>query len=124
MRWATILAVAAGVTAAANSSASAQMAFPSSDTAAHEVLIEVANSANRQAVGALLRRHRLTGLDAHTSKLAGTTIYRGRFGDRRSVAAVVRSLKREAAVAAAQPNYAYRQAAKIPARQRTPQIAR
>lgn len=120
MRWATPLLVAAVLTVASSGGALAQMAFRSTNSAPREVLIEVPNSADRQMVNALLRRHRLTGLEAHRSQLAGTTVYRGRIRGRRSLANVVRSLKAEAGVASAQPNYVYRQT-KTAARKRSRQ---
>jgi hypothetical protein len=109
MRWATILMVAAALTAVSGSSALAQMAFPTSSTVANEVLIEIRNSTNRHTINALLRRHRLTGLETHRSRITGTTVYRGHIRGHRSLANVVRSLKAEAAVASAQPNYVFRQ---------------
>ena|SRR5665213_1274316 len=106
MRWAIILILAAGLTAASSGGAFAQMAFPS--TAPHEVLIEVDNSMNRHTVDALLRRHRVTGLEAQRLQFSRTTVYRGRIRGRRSLANVVRSLNAEAAVSSAQPNYVFR----------------
>ena len=72
-----------------------------------EVLIEVASSTSPQAINALQRRHRLTQVEQQTFQLAGTTLYRWRIPDRRSVANVVRSLQGEAAVASVQPNYLF-----------------
>src|SRR5487761_2746194 len=57
-----------------------------------EVVIEIANSATPQQIDALQRRHRLTRLESLTFQLTGTTLYRWRIPDRRSVAAVVRAL--------------------------------
>lgn len=109
MRWAMTLMVVAALTATASGSALAQMAFPRSGTVTNEVLIEVVNPTSRRTISALMRRHRLTGLEAHRSQLAGTTVYRGRIHGHRSLANVVRSLKREGAVASAQPNNVFRQ---------------
>ena len=72
-----------------------------------EVVIEVASSTSPQAINALQRRHRLTQIEQQTFQLAGTTLYRWRIPDRRSVANVVRSLQSEAAVASVQPNYLF-----------------
>jgi hypothetical protein len=73
----------------------------------HEVLVEVVNSASPQTVNALQRRHRLRRIEQQTFRLAGTTLYRWRIPDSRSVATVVRSLQGEAAVTSAQPNYLF-----------------
>ena len=72
-----------------------------------EVLIEVANTTSAQTINALQRRHRLTQVEQQTFQLAGTTLYRWRIPDRRSVANVVRSLQGETAVASVQPNYLF-----------------
>ncbi len=109
MRRALILMLAAALTSASSGSALAQMAFPTSSTVANEVLIEVVNPTSRRTINALMRRHRLTGLEAHRSRLAGTTVYRGRIQGHRSLANVVRSLTAEAGVASAQPNNVFRQ---------------
>ena len=73
----------------------------------HEVLVEVASSASPQTVSALQRRHRLRRIEQRTFRLAGTTLYRWRIPDSRSVATVVRSLQGDAAVTSAQPNYLF-----------------
>ena len=72
-----------------------------------EVVIELPNSVNAQQVEALQRRHRLTRLESQTFQLSGTTLYRWRIPDRRSVAAVVRALEGDRVVAWAQPNYLF-----------------
>ena len=72
-----------------------------------EVLIEVSNSVSPQQINALLRRHRLTRVESKTFQLLGTTIYRLRAPDRRSVTAVVRALEADSLVASAQPNYLF-----------------
>jgi hypothetical protein len=72
-----------------------------------EVVIEVANSVDPQQVTALQRRQRLTRMETQVSQLAGTTLYRWRIPDRRSVAAVVRALEADRIVASAQPNYLF-----------------
>jgi len=72
-----------------------------------EVLIEVANSVSDQTINALQRRHRLTRLESQRFQLAGSTLYRWRIPDRRSVANVVRELQTETVVASVQPNYRF-----------------
>jgi subtilisin family serine protease len=72
-----------------------------------EVVIEVANSVGPQAIDALQRRHRLTPIQSQSFQLSGTTMYRWRIPDRRSVAAVVRTLESDSVVASAQPNYLF-----------------
>ena len=64
-----------------------------------EVVIEVPNSATAQQIDALQRRHRLTRIESQTFQLSGTTLYRWRIPDRRSVAAVVRALEADRLVA-------------------------
>jgi subtilisin family serine protease len=72
-----------------------------------EVVIEVANSVSTRQINALQRRFRLTRIERHAFQLTGTTLFRWRIPDRRSVATVVRALERDATVASAQPNYLF-----------------
>ncbi|MCK9913503.1 S8 family serine peptidase [Microbacteriaceae bacterium K1510] len=72
-----------------------------------EVVIEVARSATPQQIDALQRRHRLTRIEQRTMTLTGTTMFRWRIPDRRSVATVVRALEADRIVASAQPNYIF-----------------
>jgi len=72
-----------------------------------EVVIEVASSVNARQIDALQRRHRLTRIESRTNQLSGTTMFRWRIPDRRSVAAVVRALEADRIVASAQPNYLF-----------------
>ncbi len=72
-----------------------------------EVVIEIANSVSAQQIDALQRRYRLTRLESQTFQLSGTTLFRWRIPDRRSVAAVVRALEVDRVVASAQPNYLF-----------------
>ena len=72
-----------------------------------EVVIEVPNTISPQAVTALERRHRLARIESQTFQLSGTTLFRWRIPDRRSVAAVVRALENDGAVMTAQPNYLF-----------------
>src|ERR1035437_5071194 len=74
---------------------------------ADEVVIEVANSVSSQQIDALQRRYRLTRIESQTFQLSGTTLFRWRIPDRRSVAAVVRVLEADRVVASAQPNYLF-----------------
>ena len=72
-----------------------------------EVVIEVAASVRPQQIDALQRRHRLTRIETRAMTLTGTTMFRWRIPDRRSVATVVRALEADGVVASAQPNYVY-----------------
>lgn len=72
-----------------------------------EVVIEVPSTTSPQAITALERRHRLARLESQTLQLSGTTLFRWRIPDRRSVASVVRALEADGAVRSAQPNYVF-----------------
>lgn len=72
-----------------------------------EIVIELRNTVSPQQINALQARHRLTRLESQASQLSGTTLYRWRIPDRRSVPAVVRELEADNVVASAQPNYLY-----------------
>ena len=72
-----------------------------------EVVIEISSSVNAQQIDALQRRHRLARIESQTFQLSGTTLYRWRIPDRRSVATVVRALEGDRVVASAQPNYLF-----------------
>ena len=72
-----------------------------------EVVIEVRNSASAQQIDALQTRHRLARLESQVSPLSGTTLYRWRIPDRRSVTTVVRTLEADNLVTSAQPNYLF-----------------
>ena len=72
-----------------------------------EVVIEVARSVTPQQIEGLQRRHRLTRIESRTMTLTGTTMFRWRIPDRRSVATVVRALEADRVVASAQPNYVF-----------------
>ena len=72
-----------------------------------EVVIEVANTVSPQTIDALQARHRLTRLESRTFQLTGTTMFRWRIPDRRSVTTVVRALEAERVVASVQPNYLF-----------------
>ncbi len=72
-----------------------------------EVVIEVTNSVSPLQIDALQRRYRLTRIESLTFQLSGTTLFRWRIPDRRSVASVVRALEAERVVTSAQPNYLF-----------------
>jgi subtilisin family serine protease len=72
-----------------------------------EVVIELRNSATPAQIDALQRRFRLARIASTPIALTGTTFYRWRIPDRRSVAAVVRQLEADRLVASAQPNYQF-----------------
>jgi subtilisin family serine protease len=72
-----------------------------------EIVIELRNTATPQQIEALQNRHRLTRIESQPSRLSGTTMYRWRIPDRRSVPAVVRQLETDNLVASAQPNYQF-----------------
>ena len=72
-----------------------------------EIVIELRNTVSPQQIQALQNRHRLTRLESQVSQLSGTTLYRWRIPDRRSVATVVRALEADNVVASAQPNYQF-----------------
>ena len=72
-----------------------------------EVVIELANTLSPARIDALQRRHRLTPVEQTRLQLSGTTLFRWRIPDRRSVTSVVRALERDVAVISAQPNYVF-----------------
>lgn len=72
-----------------------------------EVVIELRNTVSPQQIEALQNRFRLTRIESQTSRLFGTTMFRWRIPDRRSVSAVVRQLETDNLVASAQPNYQF-----------------
>ena len=102
MRRALPLVALAALIAASSGGAVAR-----SDAAADEVLVEFARSAGARAIDNVQRRHHLLAIEQRRMSLTGVTVYRWRIADRRPVAKVVRELKREAAVASAQPNYRF-----------------
>ena len=73
-----------------------------------EVVIEIPSSVSAQQIDALQRRYQLTRLESQAFQLSGTTLYRWRIPDRRSVTTVVRALEGDRVVASAQPNYLFR----------------
>src|SRR5664279_5347439 len=73
-----------------------------------EVVIELPNTISAQALDAFQRRSRLVQVERQTSQLTGTTLYRWRIPDRRSVPTMVRQLETDTVVVSAQPNYLVR----------------
>ena len=73
-----------------------------------EVVIELPNTISAQALDAFQRRSRLVQVERQTSQLTGTTLYRWRIPDRRSVPAMIRALETDTVVVSAQPNYLVR----------------
>lgn len=71
---------------------------------AEEVLFEVTNPANAEAV---LRRHRLTQLTSTRFELANATIIRARIEGGRSARQALQQMAGDARIASAQPNYLY-----------------
>jgi subtilisin family serine protease len=72
-----------------------------------EVVVELPNTFSAQALDALQRRSRLTLIERQASQLTGTTLYRWRIPDRRSVATMVRQFETDSVVVSAQPNYLF-----------------
>jgi subtilisin family serine protease len=72
-----------------------------------EVVIELSNTTTPQAIDALQRRSRLTRIESQTFQLTGTTLYRWRIPDRRSVPTMIRALETDSVVVSAQPNYLF-----------------
>ena len=73
-----------------------------------EVLFEVRAGASPQTADEIARPQRLQRLASQPLELIGTTLYRYKIKDKRSVPAVVAALERDARIAAVQPNYLYR----------------
>jgi subtilisin family serine protease len=76
-----------------------------------EVLFELRKDVSPQTADAvadaIARRERLQRLASQSLDLIGTTLYRYKIKDKRSVPAVIASLERYPQVAAVQPNYVY-----------------
>jgi hypothetical protein len=70
-----------------------------------EVVIEVAGAPSVRAIEFLARKHRLNRIESLSFRLSGTTMFRWRIADRRSVPAVVRALEADGSILSAQPNY-------------------
>jgi subtilisin family serine protease len=72
-----------------------------------EVIFELVNGATAAQIDAFRRRHRLAPIEQQTFQLAGTTLYRWRIPDRRSVTTVRRALLRDRLVVAVQGNHLF-----------------
>lgn len=83
----------------------------------NEVIIEVDGQPSQAAVDALARRHRLSRIESQTFELTGTTLFRWRIPDSRSVDTVQRQLAGDGSVRATFKNYrfALQQAKETPA---------
>lgn len=75
---------------------------------AKEVLIEVDGNPSDAEADAIARRHRLTRVQSQNFPLVGSTMYRWRIPDNRSVNAVVRELVADNIIKSAQPNFRFR----------------
>ncbi|WP_315833986.1 S8 family serine peptidase [Bradyrhizobium prioriisuperbiae] len=74
---------------------------------AKEVLIEVDGNPSNAEADAIARRHRLTRVQSQNFPLVGSTMYRWRISDSRSVSAVIRELVADNVIKSAQPNYRF-----------------
>lgn len=74
---------------------------------AREVLIEVDGNPTDAEADAIARRHRLTRVQSQNFPLVGSTMYRWRIPDNRSVNAVVRELVADNVIKSAQPNFRF-----------------
>lgn len=72
-----------------------------------EVVIELPTATPARTVTAIQRRFRLTAIESQRVELLGSTFYRWRIPDRRSVPAVIRALDGDTRIASAQPNYLF-----------------
>ena len=73
-----------------------------------EIIFEVRNSVSASAVDDIARQHRLTRISSQRLEFAGSTVYRYRITDGRSVAVVAQALEQDVRIAATQPNFVYR----------------
>lgn len=73
----------------------------------NEVVIEVDGQPTDQDADALARRHRLTRVQSQSFDITGTTMFRWRIPDNRSVATVVRQLQADAGIRSVQPNFRF-----------------
>jgi hypothetical protein len=73
-----------------------------------EVLVHLRDGLTEQQTNALFRRQRLELLDSERIALIGVTLHRLRIPDNRTPRAVLGTLRSEARIAFAQPNYVYR----------------
>jgi hypothetical protein len=73
----------------------------------NEVVVGLASNMSPVALGELARRHRLTAVESYDIALIGTTCYRWRIADGRSISDVIRALEADGVVRHAQPNYRF-----------------
>jgi subtilisin family serine protease len=73
----------------------------------NEVLIELSGNPPQRTVDALANRHRLERIESQNMGLSGSTYYRWRIPDGRSVSAVIRALEADPEIVSVQPNYVY-----------------
>ena len=73
-----------------------------------EVLFELRAGVSPQTIDEIARRQRLQRLASQPLALIGTTLYRYKIKDKRSVPTVVAVLERDARIGTVQPNYLYR----------------
>ncbi|WP_249123671.1 MULTISPECIES: S8 family serine peptidase [unclassified Bradyrhizobium] len=72
-----------------------------------ELVIEVDGNPTDAEADAIARRHRLTRLQSQSFPLIGSTMFRWRIPDNRSVSTVVRELVADNVIKSAQPNYRF-----------------
>ena len=73
----------------------------------NEVLLNISTATSARAVDAIAQKYRLTRLDVQDFVMTRHRLARLRINDGRSVAVVIRSLRSDARVLGAQPNYLY-----------------
>jgi subtilisin family serine protease len=73
----------------------------------NEVLLNISTATSGRAVDAIARKYRLTRLDVQDFALTRHRLARLRINDGRAVGVVIRSLRAEARILGAQPNYLY-----------------
>jgi hypothetical protein len=81
---------------------------------AGEVLVEIASTTPEARIADVLRRHRLTQVEAVPVELLGLSLRRWRTADARAAIALVSELGPEAALVRVQPNYLYAPADEAP----------
>lgn len=74
----------------------------------NEVLIEVSGTPTAGQVDALANRHRLTRVESYSLPLTGTTFFRWRISDGRSVNSVLNGLRADSAVLSVQRNFIFK----------------
>ena len=72
-----------------------------------EVVLEFAGNFSPASMAALARRHRIVRLDSVNLPSIGSTYFRARIADRRSVRAVLAGLRNERTLRSGQPNYLF-----------------